>query len=521
MINGPQGDSDKTPGSKIIHPGGIGLGLLWDREIVALKPLLRLIGGGIDRVFDHWYEAYAAYFEHIPGLSKAEFVALFRPHLAEGLSALAAGRTVDCGAPIGRLGEVLAERKVAFEEVLLSVRMYEDSVLAVFPQYLQSLELLRIFNKLSDALLAALARSYFGASAGAGAQRPANPSPAKAAPAADNGGPANAIIGSSPAMRRLREHIKAAAQVRGTVLLVGESGTGKELVASAIHQSSLPPDTPFIAVNCAAIPRDLIESELFGYQRGAFSGANSHFLGLFRSAEKGTLFLDEVTEMSPETQSKLLRAIQERTVRPLGSTREIPIDVRLIASTNRDPEEALRGGQLRQDLYYRLQASVLRIPPLRERVEDIPLLVEHFIGLLNSKIRRVIAVEGIEDQALRAMLVYPWPGNVRELSNAIETAMTFGRHPLIGLEDLPPAVVRREGFLEAGAPSDSAEFGLRPAASPQLTTLEATERELVARALTITGGNKSRAAKLLQISRKRLYSLTNKYMLADRPEDKL
>jgi Sigma-54 interaction domain len=350
MVNEPQGDPDKSPGSNLTRNGGLCLGLLWDNEVEALKPLLRLIVGGIDGILENCYEAYAACFDSIdnlPTLSGSEFVAIFKPYLCEGLSALATGRTIDYSALIGHLGEVLAERKVPFAEVLLSLRTYEDSVLAEFPQSILSLELLRMFSKLGDAMLAVLSERYFRTSG-----RGASPSSARGAALGENHSPINTIVGYSPAMRRLREHIAAAAQIRGTVLLVGESGTGKELVASAIHQSSVTPDTPFIAVNCAAIPKDLIESELFGYQRGAFSGANSHFLGLFRSAEKGTLFLDEVTEMSLETQSKILRAIQERTVRPLGSTREIAIDVRLIASTNRDPEEAVRSGQLREDLYY-------------------------------------------------------------------------------------------------------------------------------------------------------------------------
>ena len=513
MIYEPEGDSDASAGSSMPRGGGLRLGLLWDHEIEALKPLLRLMVASIDQLLDSWYEAYTGYFDttqSIPTLTEPEFGAIFKPYLCEGLNALATGRTVEYSALIGHLGEVLADRKVPFAEVLLSLRTYEDSVLAELPQSILSLELLRMFSKLGDAMLAMISERYFRSAA----VRAAHFSNAHSASAAgDNASPVNAIVGFSPAMRRLRDLITAAAQVRGTVLLVGESGTGKELVASAIHQSSSTPETPFIAVNCAAIPRDLIESELFGYQRGAFSGANSHFLGLFRSAEKGTLFLDEVTEMSPETQSKILRAIQERTVRPLGSTREIPVDVRLIASTNRNPEEAVRSGQLRQDLYYRLQASVLQLPPLRERVADIPALIEHFIKLLNSRMGRPFPVEGIAPDALEAMLEYGWPGNVRELSNAIEMAMTFGRRSLIGIEDLPPAVVRHdEPVVAEVAPSEPVDRGPTPLA-PQFTTLEQSERELVSRALAVTGGNKSRAAKMLQISRKKLYSLANKYML--------
>jgi DNA-binding NtrC family response regulator len=506
MINEPQGDSEPSPGSKTNWCGGLRLDLLPDYEVEAIKPLLRLIVGGIDQILDNWYEIYASYFDsidNIPSLSEPEFIAIFKPYLCEGLNALASGRTNDHSTLIGHLGEVLAERNVPFAEVLLSLRTYGDSVLSEVPRSILSPELLRMFSKLGDSMLAVMSERYFRSRSIRGGRGPSL-NPARGAVPGENNGPINTIVGSSPAMGLLRRHIAAAAQVRGTVLLVGESGTGKELVASAIHQTSSTPDTPFIAVNCAAIPKDLIESELFGYQRGAFSGANAHFLGLFRSAEKGTLFLDEVTEMSPETQSKILRAIQERTVRPLGSTREIAIDVRLIASANRDPEEAVRSGQLREDLYYRLQASVVQLPPLRERIEDIPALVEHFIRLLNSRMGRPFPVEGIAHEALKAMLEYPWPGNVRELSNAIEMAMTFGRRPLIGIEDLPPAVVRRSGpaIVEAELPELN-ENGSQPLAFSQFTTLEASERELVTRALTITGGNKTRAAKLLQISRKK------------------
>src|SRR5215472_815723 len=183
------------------------------------------------------------------------------------------------------------------------------------------------------------------------------------------------LVGSSAAMRQLYERVDAAANTRGTILIVGESGTGKELVARAIHEGGSNLNAAFIALNCAALPKDLIESELFGYKRGAFSGANTEYIGLIRAAEGGTLFLDEVTEMSPDTQSKLLRAVQEHAVRPVGATREVPVDVRLVASTNRDPEGAVRAHFLREDLYYRLQANVLQVPPLRERLDDVPLLV--------------------------------------------------------------------------------------------------------------------------------------------------
>src|SRR6201997_1750349 len=182
------------------------------------------------------------------------------------------------------------------------------------------------------------------------------------------------VIGKSKKMQELFDLIESVAASEANILIQGENGTGKELIANAIHYNSKRSKGPFIAFNCAAIPKDLIESELFGYKRGAFSGANTEYPGLFRAAEGGTLFLDEITEMGAETQSKLLRAIQERSVRPVGSTRETPVDLRLVASTNRDPEAAVRSHILREDLYYRLQANVLHVPPLRERLEDIPLL---------------------------------------------------------------------------------------------------------------------------------------------------
>jgi transcriptional regulator with PAS, ATPase and Fis domain len=303
-------------------------------------------------------------------------------------------------------------------------------------------------------------------------------------------------------MRRLYERIEAAGATRGTILIVGESGTGKELVARAIHEVGENPLAAFVPFNCAAIPRELIESELFGHKKGAFSGAAAEYLGLFRAAEGGTLFLDEITEMAPETQSKLLRAIQERAVRPVGSTREIPVEVRLIASTNRDPSEAVRLGVLREDLYYRVQASVLRIPPLNERHEDIPLLVEHFITLFNQKHMRRIPVAGIDDDALEAMRRYEWPGNVRELANAIESAFTFGHDPTIRLEDLPAQV--------SGASGDSK----RSISNLPVGTFASAEREIIRRALEATSWNKVQAAKLLRVSRKKLYAKIAKYGLA-------
>jgi transcriptional regulator with PAS, ATPase and Fis domain len=302
-------------------------------------------------------------------------------------------------------------------------------------------------------------------------------------------------------MRELYRRIEAVGRARAIALVVGESGTGKELVARAVHECGPNPNAPFVPLNCAALPKELIESELFGYKRGAFTGAATEYLGLFRAAEGGTLFLDEVTEMNPDTQSKLLRAIQERKVRPVGSSTEVSTDVRVIASTNRDPEQALKDKQFRQDLYYRLQASTLRVPPLRDRAEDIPLLSHHFIDLFNQKLMRPTHVDGIEDNALQALSACAWPGNVRELSNAIEAAFIFGRTPMIELRDLPPAI------------GGKAEQSSRPASSVLVGTFAEAERDIIARALEMSGGNKVHAARTLKISRKRLYAKIEKYGL--------
>ncbi|HVB79079.1 MAG TPA: sigma-54 dependent transcriptional regulator [Candidatus Binataceae bacterium] len=326
------------------------------------------------------------------------------------------------------------------------------------------------------------------------------------------------LLGASPAMQRIYDRIDAAGRARGTVLIIGESGTGKELVARAIHKAGPNPDAPFVAVNCPAIPRDLIESELFGHKRGAFSGANFDYIGLFRAGEGGTLLLDEVTEMKLETQSKLLRALQERAVRPVGSVAEVPVRVRVIASTNRRPEQAVKMGLLREDLYYRLQANVIEIPPLREHSEDIPLLTSHFIKIFNAEGAPVVPVTGIAPDAMAALLRYSWPGNVRELSNAIESAVTFGRSSRIRLKDLPQNVRQRNSDVAPPPPTKTPSAGVQGAPVLHLTeaspkTFDETERELIERVLQIAGHNKTYAAELMQISRKKLYARLAKYGL--------
>jgi two-component system, NtrC family, response regulator AtoC len=483
--------------------------LLWDEELEALRPVLRLVLEHLEEVIEHWYQLYVLHFGDRRSLSEAEFRELFYFALSRNTKDLLEGDMDRYAIDTIRTGELLCERNVPFAEIVASLHLYEESAYTVFPKDpAPPLEIYTAFDKLSHIRMILLADAYFrSASATAGARIQALERQATLV-AREKRSVFHGLVGSSPSMRRLYDRIEAAAGTRGTMLIVGESGTGKELVARAIHECGVAPTAPFVALNCAAIPKDLIESELFGYRKGAFSGANADYLGLFRAAEGGTLFLDEVTEMAPETQTKLLRAVQERSVRPVGSTKETPVNVRLVASTNRDPEEAVRAGHLRQDLYYRLQAGVLSVPALQERSDDIPLLVEHFIEFFNEKLQPRIPVRGIEENAIAAMVGFAWPGNVRELSNAIEGAFTFGRSPMIRLQDLPTGI--------AGSQRDRPALHssrLPPDSERSIGTFAEAERELIERALKATEGNKVQAAALLRISRKKLYAKIEKYGL--------
>lgn len=485
--------------------------LLWDEELETLQPILKLVLEHLQEIVEHWYQLYVLHFGNRRSLSEPEFRDLFYNAVSKSTNDLLEGNMDRYAIDMIRTGELLCKRNVPFAEIIASLHLYEESVYTTFPKNPPlPLEIYTSFDKLSHIRLILLSDAYFrSASASAGARIQALERQATLM-TRENRSIFHGLVGSGPAMRHLCDRIESAAETRSTILIVGESGTGKELVARAIHECGALAASPFVALNCAAIPKDLIESELFGYRKGAFSGANTDYLGLFRAAEGGTLFLDEVTEMAPETQSKLLRAVQERMVRPVGSTKETAIDIRLIASTNRDPEEAVRTGSLREDLYYRLQAGVLNVPPLRERSDDIPLLIEHFIEYFNEKLQPRIAVRAVEEDASAAMMEYSWPGNVRELSNAIEGAFTFSRSPMIRLRDLPENIagsrLERASQLTKEGPEEAAPV------LPVGSFAEA-EREIIARALKSTDGNKVAAAALLQISRKKLYAKIEKYGL--------
>jgi len=303
------------------------------------------------------------------------------------------------------------------------------------------------------------------------------------------------LIGSSPGMQRVKEIIGKVAVADSPVLIEGESGTGKELVAAAIHRLSPRAKGPFIPVNCSAIPRDLLESEFFGHVRGAFSGAVADALGLFRGANEGTIFLDEIAELPPELQVKLLRVLQEMHVRPVGSTKAYPVDVRVIAATNRNLEQEMHAGRFRQDLFYRLNVIRIQLPPLRDRREDIPALVNHFIRRFNKRFRR--EVRGITPDALEALAAYDYPGNVRELENMIERAFAMGAREQITLADLPSLTTR----------PDVAPI----VATKTIPTLAEVEKELILKALAVFNNDKEEAARALGISRRTIYRRLKEY----------
>ena len=313
---------------------------------------------------------------------------------------------------------------------------------------------------------------------------------------------AHQLVGQSEPMRRINEIIQTAAGSDATVLVQGESGTGKEIIANAIHAQSRRTRGPLVKMNCAAVPETLLESELFGHEKGAFTGADRRRIGRFEQADGGTLFLDEVCEMHPRLQAKFLRALQEREIERLGSSATIPVDTRIIAATNRDLQKALEEGVLREDLYYRLNVILLRVPPLRERMDDVPILAMHFLRKYAA--REHSSMSSIAEEALNVLLSYSWPGNVRELENAIERAAVLGKGEQLRARDLPPQV-HRGGDDE------------RPLIPAHLT-LEEIEKLAIAQALRLTGGNKSEAAERLGIHRTSIYDKMRRYGIEWNPQ---
>lgn len=309
------------------------------------------------------------------------------------------------------------------------------------------------------------------------------------------------MVGHSPAMQQLQQSIRQVAPEKATVLVAGETGTGKELVARAIHAGSPRSSGLFVAVNCAAIPHEMLESELFGHEKGAFTGAIKERIGKFELADGGTLFLDEITEMPMQLQAKLLRALQENVIERVGGNHPISVDIRVVAATNRNPRDAIKEGKLREDLYYRLNVFRIDLPALKERKTDIEALAKHFLA------RRHVEISGA---AVNALVQYDWPGNVRELENVLERAAIISGNQTILPLHLPAEMVNDDSAVaqmpEGAAVTDN------PLALPN--AVESLERRLIAEALVVTQGNKSRAAKLLEISERSLWYKLSQYQMS-------
>lgn len=309
------------------------------------------------------------------------------------------------------------------------------------------------------------------------------------------------LIGHSKKMTELFDLARQVAQRESTVLILGDSGTGKELLAKAIHLNSPRRRGPFVVVNCGAIPENLIESELFGHKKGAFTGAIADRVGKFEAANGGSVFLDEVSELAPALQVRLLRVLQEREVDKVGETRPLSVNVRVIAATNRNLTTMVQDGSFREDLFYRLSVVTLRVPPLRDRREDVPLLVEHFLNKLT--LRYSLSPRCVHPQAMELLAGYNWPGNVRELENALESVVVLTNKEEIAPDDLPDNI-RQQGSRISKIHLDIPDDGI---------SLEEVEKELLVKALEKTGGNQSKAARFLNITRKTLMYRMEKYGL--------
>lgn len=310
------------------------------------------------------------------------------------------------------------------------------------------------------------------------------------------------IIGQSPKIRSVFNLMERVAGTDATVLVQGESGTGKELIVRAIHHASVRKDAPFIAVNCGAIPQNLVESEFFGHEKGAFTDARELRIGAFERAKGGTLFLDEIGELSLDTQVKLLRVIEEKKITRVGGTDAIPVDTRIIAATNKDLEQEVQKGSFRQDLFFRLNVFFIPIPPLRERKEDIPLLIDHFMEKYIQKLST--SITGISKQAVLQLQSYDWPGNVRELENAVHSAIIISQGASVLPEHLP---LRIRGYPQVDEIKEHKDIGLEERIKKIIQDME---REMILNALEESGNSRTRAAEILKISRKTLFNKMQK-----------
>jgi two-component system, NtrC family, response regulator HydG len=319
---------------------------------------------------------------------------------------------------------------------------------------------------------------------------------------------ASRIVGRSQKMKDVLETVAMVAPTEASVLILGESGTGKELIANALHLGSNRSDKRFIKVNCAALPETLLESELFGHEKGAFTGAVGRRAGRFELADGGTIFLDEIGEMTPATQAKLLRVLQEREFEPLGSSRTVKVDIRIITASNRVLKDEVRKGTFREDLFYRLNVVPINLPPLRDRKEDVPLLIEHFLKIYNEKNGR--SLQGFHPRALDALMRYPWPGNIRELENVVERAVILTRDDYVPYSELPDPI--REAL------DDPLSREIREGITPGMTIRE-MEKELIIKTLEDNDGNRTRTARVLGITRRTLQHKLKEYEIDQQASD--
>jgi DNA-binding NtrC family response regulator len=386
--------------------------------------------------------------------------------------------------PDDGLGVVESIRKLDTRIPIILISRYssEERIIAAFRAYINDY----LKSPLSlEELLKSIKRNLFE-----NPYLPAGrPGPAVAFPKGDH-----SLVGDSTPIREIRDYLSKVAATSSSVLITGETGTGKELAAESIHRKSVRNGKPFVCINCAALPESLIESEMFGYERGAFTGAVALSRGKFEQAQSGTVFLDEIGDMSSYAQAKILRTIERKEVRRLGGKRIIPLDIRVTAATNRDPEQLVEEGKFREDLYYRLNVGRVHMPPLRDHKEDIPALIDHTVRKLNRRFGRKI--EGLTDEALTCLLDYDWPGNVRELINILEAAFINLPSPTVTVLDLPETFHKR--LKEA-------------------KHLPKSERDQVLSALFDTKWNKSKAARRLHWSRMTLYRKMVKYDIVSRP----
>jgi DNA-binding NtrC family response regulator len=471
---------------------------LYPRDFApTVSRLIEQFAGQNEVIVEEWHSLCAQHFGLHHAFSEQTFREYAVPLLRRGTGCAASG---DIGAFVafGRdLGMQLVTARIPFVAFINALTLLRKCYANVFAAHLSDLpEILHQTDNLHSFLVSVAADTYYQRHGGA-----AVPRADEAAAPRPSGERFCDMAGDSSPMQRVFEQIRRVAGLASPVLVLGETGTGKELVARAVHHCGPAANGPFIAVNCAALPRELVESELFGYVRGAFSGAVAEGLGLFRAAEGGTLFLDEITEMSPELQAKMLRVVQERKVRPVGSVAELPIDVRIIASSNRSPESALASGCLRADLYYRLSVSTIELPPLRDRREDVAALALHYLNELATRAGKP-QPPGFSAAALQLLRARTWPGNVRELFNVVESAYALCPDGVIDVDALMPS---------------PPHGGFQPAAElPELSPLKANECAVIAEALAAARGNKRLAAKQLGISRTQLYAKIAKYGLTDR-----